>query len=173
MCVLVLYVSVRECVCMCVFSQWNKEGRMSDLRPLEWKTHPRSSQIRTEDAANQWKWSQRFTALWWKHDLLQQRVSIWLICLWLFSCVSFVCLSEYLSQSKQLLLGKCGLYCGSGADLFAHGQMTEGISHYQFWQVELTMTNKLTLYLDKHCTSKLNWSVLLYNVALIVLFVRA
>lgn len=39
-------------------------------------------------------------------------------------------LSEHLGQSKHLLLGKCGLHCRSGADLFAHGQMNKGISHY-------------------------------------------
>lgn len=37
------------------------------------------------------------------------------------------CLSEYLGQSKQLLLGRGGLYSKSGPDLFARCQMTRGI----------------------------------------------
>lgn len=89
-------------------------------------------------------------------------------------CVS-VRLSEYLAQSKQLLPGKCGLHRRSGANLFAHGQMTEGTSHYQFKQVWLTMPNKLMLCLDKYCTwmrLKSPYIIMLLITCLFVLYLH-
>lgn len=110
------HLTKRMCACMCVcLCVWS----LCEIRKAGWLIPGHCGEIRNHTVQRLWqrilginkkiksrmKWNQRLSTL-------------------LTPCGSSPCdsvrLSERLSQSKQLLLGKHGLYRGSGVDLFAH-----------------------------------------------------
>lgn len=143
------------CVCVCVFSQWNKEGRMSDLTAAVVKRTP--TQLRVNDRGCQE--SIQIKSMICCSVIKPKIVHPAHMSVALQLCVS-VRLSECLGQSKQLLLGKCGLCCRSGADLFAHGQMIQRYQSLSVLTSSAPVKYELSLFLHKHCSCEFNWRVL-------------